>query len=211
MRTSTVGARGNASAPPGTTDWTIAIRREICLLLDRHDCDYKRLQSLIAAVRENEAWLALTNKDGAPFTSFESFCATPEPYGLGYRLADIDAIIAERKDAAKRAKEAKPLKANGEAGNGRSSLDNIKATDGGTSAEYLTARIARDNPEILERMKAGEFPSVRAAALEAGIVQKRVSVPIDVTKAASAIQKHFTPEEVAQIFEIIGQTPEVTT
>jgi hypothetical protein len=34
----------------------------------------------------------------------------------------------------------------------------------GANAEYLTARIARDYPAILERMKAGEFRSVRAAA-----------------------------------------------
>ncbi len=33
-------------------------------------------------------------------------------------------------------------------------------------ATYLTARIARDHhPDILERMKAGEYQSVRAAAL----------------------------------------------
>jgi hypothetical protein len=37
-------------------------------------------------------------------------------------------------------------------------------------AEYLTARIARDAPEVLERMKAGEFTSVRAAAIAAGVV-----------------------------------------
>ena len=76
--------------------------------------------------------------------------------------ADIDAIIQERKDAANMAERATPLKRNGEVGNGRSSIDNIKATCGGTQQEYLTARIARDNPEILERMKAGEFKSVRA-------------------------------------------------
>ena len=42
---------------------------------------------------------------------------------------------------------------------------------GGTSADYLSRRIARDAPAVLERMKAGEFPSVRAAAIEAGIVK----------------------------------------
>lgn len=35
----------------------------------------------------------------------------------------------------------------------------------GTNASYLTSRIARDRPDILERMKAGEFTSVRKAAL----------------------------------------------
>jgi len=37
-------------------------------------------------------------------------------------------------------------------------------------SDYLTARIARDRPDILDRMKSGEFPSVRQAAKEAGIV-----------------------------------------
>jgi hypothetical protein len=32
-------------------------------------------------------------------------------------------------------------------------------------------RLARDHPEILDRYEAGEFPSVRAAAREAGIVK----------------------------------------
>jgi hypothetical protein len=33
----------------------------------------------------------------------------------------------------------------------------------GTNLDYLTRRIARDHPDILQRMKAGEFKSVRAA------------------------------------------------
>lgn len=41
---------------------------------------------------------------------------------------------------------------------------------GTTNADYLTRRIARDAPAVLDRMKAGEFKSVRAAAIEAGVV-----------------------------------------
>jgi hypothetical protein len=36
---------------------------------------------------------------------------------------------------------------------------------------YLVARIARDHLDVLERMKAGEFPTVRQAAIAAGILQ----------------------------------------
>jgi hypothetical protein len=53
-------------------------------------------------------------------------------------------------------------------------FDNIKSSpsyEGGTSAAYLTARIGRDRPDILARMKAGDYKSVRAAAKEAGIVK----------------------------------------
>jgi hypothetical protein len=48
----------------------------------------------------------------------------------------------------------------------------------GVSADYLTARIARDAPEVLARMKAGEFKSVRQAAITAGIV--KVPTPYEV-------------------------------
>ncbi len=44
---------------------------------------------------------------------------------------------------------------------------------GSNNSEYLSARIARDRPDILNRMKAGEFPSVRQAAIAAGIVKQR--------------------------------------
>lgn len=42
----------------------------------------------------------------------------------------------------------------------------------GNTAPYLSARIARDRPDILEKMKKGEYKSVRAAAKDAGIVRE---------------------------------------
>ena len=40
----------------------------------------------------------------------------------------------------------------------------------GNDATYLTARLKRDAPAIAARLQRGEFKSVRAAAIEAGIV-----------------------------------------
>lgn len=68
-------------------------------------------------------------------------------------------------------------------------LDLSLVAEYGDSPEYLAARIARDNPDIQEKMKQGEYPSVRAAAVDAGIVKPRVQV----TWKAEA-----TPEEIAQ-------------
>lgn len=42
---------------------------------------------------------------------------------------------------------------------------------GSTNSTYLTARLKRDAPEIADRLERGEFKSVRAAAIEAGIVK----------------------------------------
>lgn len=97
-----------------------------------------------------------------------SFCVEPKPWGLGYDSHDIDAIIDERKTAQARASDTLPLAMHGEVGNGRSRPSMRRSTYGET-ADYLTARIARDRPDILERMKAGEFKSVRAAAKEGSV------------------------------------------
>src|SRR5512145_3411026 len=60
----------------------------------------------------------------------------------------------------------------------------------GNRNDYLVARIARDKPDILERMKAGEFPSVRKEAREAGII-KAVSLVAQVVR----LWEKATPEE----------------
>jgi ribosomal protein L44E len=74
---------------------------------------------------------------------------------------------------------------------------------GSTNAEYLTARIARDRPDILERMKAGEFRSVRAAAKEAGIVKdkKYWQAPCDIEELAAKIINRFSEDEIQQLLE----------
>ena len=45
-----------------------------------------------------------------------------------------------------------------------------KRPQGTDGKKYLMQRIARDYPDVLERAKRGEFLSVRAAAIAAGIL-----------------------------------------
>ena len=54
---------------------------------------------------------------------------------------------------------------------------------------YLLRRLARDRPDILERVKSGEFKSARAAAIEAGIIKPVPTVRLvpDPTRAAASI------------------------
>jgi len=56
---------------------------------------------------------------------------------------------------------------------------NIRNTGGGNSAAYLAARLRRDHPDIAERLAAGEFKSVRAAARAAGISKETGSAKTD--------------------------------
>lgn len=61
-----------------------------------------------------------------------------------------------------RAEQPKALQANGK----HATRNNHNSMERGTSADYLTARIARDRPDILTKMRAGEYRSVRAAAID---------------------------------------------
>ena len=77
-------------------------------------------------------------------------------------------------------------------------------------ADYLTARIARDRPDILERMKQGEFQSVAEAARAAGIqiakARKTVTLSDKVERVAERIKGHYTPEQIRQLMDHLRNT-----
>lgn len=79
------------------------------------------------------------------------------------------------------------------------------STYGSNNAEYLTARIVRDRPDILERMKRGEFRSIRAAAIEAGIVKPEFHCPFDPTGASRAIRGHFQGDDLKTLIDLLSQ------
>ena len=210
-RIEAIDEHGSIDAEPGSKPWAIAVRREAQSALNAREFSSKQLQSWMDLLRDHKGYRQLGDRKGRPFATFEAFCTERQPFGLGYHPGHIDQIIAERREA-----EAKDLALHfGDktinAGTGpltkaeSAILDIVKISsfDGGNSPQYLAARIARDHPDILERMKAGEFKSVRQAALEAGIVKKSVSVPIDPQRAARILVKHLTPADVkALIIEL---------
>jgi hypothetical protein len=51
------------------------------------------------------------------------------------------------------------------------SSSRTEAIKRGANTAYLTMRLARDHPQILARLQAGEFPNVRAAAKAAGLIK----------------------------------------
>ena len=75
----------------------------------------------------------------------------------------------------------------------------------GRASDYLTARIARDRPDIWERMRRGEFNSVRAAALEAGIPlpqpRRTMSLSDNVERVAKRLRQHYSRDQVQRIAE----------
>ena len=80
--------------------------------------------------------------------------------------------LRRRREVQALARRAKPLIEPGtqeRPGRGRKTLPARRS--GAGDRRYFISRIARDRPDILERMKRGDFVSVRAAAQAAGLVR----------------------------------------
>jgi hypothetical protein len=80
------------------------------------------------------------------------------PHGAMVDAEVIERIIAERKSAEARAERAKPARNQGhptkEDQGDKGTTSTFTGVRGG-NPDYRMARIARDAPEVLERMKAG--------------------------------------------------------
>lgn len=157
-----------------------------------HTVDRSRWQLLAMARRQwaeidlpHDCRLLRTVVDEAPMLAEGLGMESGDQFLTDYLSLDLDLVgrvlgwltveqPTEAVPLAVAASKTKPLAAHGEIGNGRadeSRVDLIKSTQGGTSQRYLLQRLARDCPEILDRVKSGEFKSARAAAIEAGIIK----------------------------------------
>ena len=169
---------GDPDAPIGSRSWCLYTANEIRKMLYDKQQLGARLHDYVNAFQERQGWQELG------FLTWEEFCVKR----LQVKADEVEAEARARIAAI--AEKAQPLAVNG--GDRKTEQYNNRNTDSadrqGNDPEYLTARIARDRPDILERMKAGEYKSVRSAAIDAGIIDpdktKRYSLPTDPTAAA---------------------------
>lgn len=174
---------GDENAPAGTKSWAIAT------VGIAHDIRYrvgeqaKALRRKIGVIEEFKAHLLL----GYP--TFEELCIR--------RLSLSPEQVKAIKDAApgisvamalnKHGGDRKSDKGKEEAEAKKDQADNISLKTktagkiGGTSAEYLTARLDRDHPEVAAQVHAGTL-SPRAGAILAGII--RELSPLEKAQAA---------------------------
>jgi hypothetical protein len=78
-------------------------------------------------------------------------------------------------------------------GRGKKAPDNVRSFYG-NDASYLIRRLKRKAPEIAAALARGEYPSARAAALAAGIIQ-----PPDPVAAIQRAYARLTPEQQRDI------------
>lgn len=75
-----------------------------------------------------------------------------------------------------------------------------------TSAAYLQARLRRDAPEVADALERGEHRSVRAAAIEAGIIKPVPTVRLvaDMAVVAGKLCQHLTQQQRIQLIDLLA-------
>lgn len=197
MKRTVLDELGNPDAKPGTHDWTIAVRRDVSCQFREAETQVGIIQMLLKSLRKHQAWKSVTQPDGTTFGSFEHFCETP--FGEGGLGIDPDVVIKiiEEKDRSRFVSDVKAemaetarQEAHIRPGPGRpkeqENHSNGKVSGGGNNQPYLLRRLARIDEKAgsdwVSQWERGAFPSVRQAAIAAGIV--KVPTPLDVAKKA---------------------------
>jgi hypothetical protein len=191
--------------------WPELLAKKSAWVMETMDTDARNLGRASVEVLETEAWKLKA-------TSFREFVEKEWRIGwsvyesimkglteIGYRDA-CKIQDAERLGRMLQAREAESRGALAEHGiNQHAQSDGgpylIRSSRHGTSSDYLLRRMLRDCPEYVARYERGEFPSVRAAAIAAGIVK----VPSAEEKAVKAFRKAQDQQAVLrQILEELG-------
>jgi hypothetical protein len=160
---------------------------------------YRQVDQVIEDLERVEAWKVIP--PGNPYGSLERLLEAE-----GLKLEEV-----RRKSAAARANDLKGKTIN--SGDGpmpkgdNANCDNVTVrgeTDGGNSADYLTRRIVRDHPDIAEKMRNGEYKSVRAAALDAKIVHPTTTIRTDnAASIVATLRRQLDPETLAMVTKLL--------
>lgn len=164
----------------------------------------------LAYITQDRTW----EKQGV---TLRAMLETPPPHGAGIKANDVLRLIQfthphETNNQAKHRALEKMRgvvrdelhEALGEHGGDRTEEqgNNITLDQRGTSETYTIRRLRRDRPDLADKVIAGEL-SANAAAKQAGFRRKMLQIPADVDDAASALRRHFTADERAQLAELL--------
>ncbi len=141
--------------------------------------------------------------------SFLDFVTENPPRGLGTTIGKLEVWVkAEMPDLLPILKDSKIpglAEHGGEREKGQVRITNMnKQTD---TADYILARLKRDNPTLAQRLIDGEV-TANEAAIMSGIRKKYVSVRCDPDGFIRKIKQVFSQEEVAYIIEELNR-PEI--
>jgi len=132
------------------------------------------LPKMVLKIGKGRLWDKLKPRGRDAFAEFSDFATHPLPDGLGCDIGRLIDLCKGHDKAVKflEAQQGREQKETIVQGKHSSSLSDKEETpSGGTGSAYLLRRLARLGDDWMDRYEAGEFSSVRQAAIAAGIVK----------------------------------------
>lgn len=199
-------------------DWIATYLPRYCQsAADRTDSDCRGLALMVRELQRDAFWKQL-------FPDWEACCQAlfkrpaewVEQVVQGVRVLHAQGYqgeVSEHQALAAAASQTQPMAEHGtnqhsEKGEGVA-ISHSKPANQLSSDSWgrILPRLARDAPDILERVKAGEFRSARAAAIEAGIIKPVPTIRLvaDLNVVAAKLCQHLTPEQRHALAEALLQ------
>jgi hypothetical protein len=192
----------------GSLDWCYRTVDRLKWAFEKKSITEFEFNKILDDLSLYEAWTKVP--EGHPYGSREAMLRAEIGLTVDEAQAQIRATVKEARDNPMLTQEELAEKRSEwgqEGGRGKKNLGSrttkVSAERG---ASYLARRLQRDHPAIFARLEAGEFPSVRAAAREAGIVKDRITILTEPQAAATQIRRHFDPESLRELARLLSES-----
>jgi hypothetical protein len=168
---------------------------------------HKIFPKAVKQIIEEELWKERQDKNGNYFKTFKEFVEHPLWQGLeisptrklkDYVQEDAEVLKLVENELSEEMQDPHSRPGNQNAAKKENTVDNVNpvsGSKGGNQADYLLSRLKRDAPDIAEGYFKGEYPSVRQAALAAGIVKQQS--PFE--KAVKAMKKLDNEQDLIEL------------
>ena len=169
--------------------------------LDRGSHGLENVPGLLKRILAEDLWREFETARGERVVHdrFESFVTAPPLRGLGATMDLITRIVGTADpELLAMLREAQRI---GRGVGSRSDSERLNTDD----AAYQIERLARDAPEEYAAVLRGDR-SISAAAVRAGIRNKRMSIRIDSAEsAAETLRKHMPPEQLTLLRKLLKE------
>lgn len=195
-------------------------------------CQIEVIPSCIRAVLRDRAWLGwrFPNQEASPFSAkdFRTFLTTKRPEGAGADLAIIEKVLrgTDVWEAYCEAMAGKPGAPEGNQNNviganqwtntnnvsdcpdapiilPHPARDRSNDAPAGNSTIYTVNRLAKERPDLLDKIKIGEL-TPNAAAIAAGFRSKSITIPDEPEAAARRLLRHFQADRLEALLAMLA-------
>lgn len=171
----------------------------------------ENIPGLVKRVIENQCWQCLLIEETGEvkeFASFVEYVTTSPPEGLGTEIETLWRLCQDDIEAQAMIDEA--TKRNpGKTWDSRTVINNVDIIHNnsidrptGTSRQAGLRRIAKSRPDLHTRILENKI-SVNGAMVEAGFRPKTLTIPVDPERAALAIKRQFSRDQIERLIELL--------